>query len=66
MEIINRDIWGIGINRIIGYIVMINHDRTVRTRNRNDAGRHSADNNGHSNACILFPFQLPRGDLTFL
>jgi len=48
------------------YSIMIKHDRTLRTRNRNDADRHGADNNGHSSACVLFTFQLPRGDLTFL
>ncbi len=66
MKIINRDIYGIGIYKMICYIIMINHDRNVRTRNRNDAIRHSTDNNGHSNACILLTFQLSRGDLTRL
>ena len=64
MKIINRDISQILLYRIDCFIVMINHDRKVRTRNRNDAARHSADNNGHSNVCILFIVQLSRGDLT--
>ena len=46
--------------------VMINHDRKVRKRNRNDAVHHSADNNDHINLCILFIVQLSRGNLTSL
>lgn len=66
MKIINHDIFQITLYMISYFIVMINHDRKVRTRNRNDAARHSADNNGHSNACILLIVQLSRGDLTLL